>query len=97
MNYLVLSTSPSWTLGLGITQILMKSEDSMKTTFKTHYGHHEWLVMPFGITNMPTTFQRLMNQNFHQQLRKSVIVSFDGILVYSPRWLSRLQHLKIIL
>ena len=45
----------------GYNQIRMKDEDVPKTAFRTHEGPYEFLVMPFGVTNAPSTFQSLMN------------------------------------
>jgi len=45
----------------GYYQMRIKWKDVTKTTFRTRYGHFEFLVLPFGLTNAPTLFMDLMN------------------------------------
>jgi hypothetical protein len=81
----------------GYHQLKVKEEDIQKTTIHTRYGHFEFLVMPFGVTNTPSIFMDLMNRVFHMYLDWFVAVFIDDILVYSTNHQDHGEHLKTVL
>jgi hypothetical protein len=78
-------------------QVRIKEEDISKTTFRTKYGHYEFVVVPFGLTNAPIVFMCLMNDIFRNYMDKFVIVFLDDILIYSKTEEENEHHLRLVL
>ncbi|XP_050915388.1 uncharacterized protein LOC127130419 [Lathyrus oleraceus] len=81
-------------LRLSYHQIRVKSEDIMKIVFRTRYGHYEYHVMPFGVSNVLCVFMEYVNRIFHPYLDQFVVVFVDDILIYSK---SDEEHVNVVL
>ncbi|GJT99521.1 putative reverse transcriptase domain-containing protein [Tanacetum coccineum] len=78
-------------------QLRVRDEDTPKTAFRTRYGHYEFQVMLFGLTNAPVVFMDLINRVCKPYLDKFVIVFIDDILIYSRKKEEHEDHLRRIL
>ena len=81
----------------GYHQLRIKDVDVHNTTFRKRYGHYEFLIMPFGLTNSPLAFMDLMNHVFRPYVDHFVVVFIDNILVYSKDREDHDTHLCVVL
>ena len=81
----------------GYYQVEIAEEDRWKSAFKTRYGTFQFLVMPFGLSGAPATFQRLMQNIFINELDEFVVIYLDDVLVYSRTREEHMQHLRRVL
>ncbi|GJZ76430.1 putative reverse transcriptase domain-containing protein, partial [Tanacetum coccineum] len=81
----------------GYHQLRVHEDDIPKTAFQTRYGHFEFTVMAFVLTNAPAVFMDLMNRVCKPYLDKFVIVFIDAILIYSKSKEEHKIHLRMVL
>jgi hypothetical protein len=77
--------------------LLIKEEDIPKTMFKTIFGHYEFIVLPFGLTNSLSVFMSLINRVFCKFLYKFTHVFIDDILIYSWMKEEANEQLRLVL
>ncbi|KAJ9538971.1 hypothetical protein OSB04_031704 [Centaurea solstitialis] len=101
IDYRVLNKGAAWVSKIDLRsdyhQLKVKEADVHKATFRTRYGHYEFLVMPFGLTNALAAFMDLMNQVCRPMLDRSVIVFLDDIQIYSKTKEEHVTHLREVL
>ncbi|GKB34829.1 putative reverse transcriptase domain-containing protein [Tanacetum coccineum] len=78
-------------------KLRIREEDILITAFRTPYGHCEFQMMSFGLTNAPVVFMDFMNLVYKSYLDKFGIVFINDILIYSKSREEHKEHLKIIL
>ena len=81
----------------GYNQVRIRDSDAPKTAINTPFGHFQFRVMGFGLTNAPATFQTMMNHIFRPHLRKFVVVFLDDILIFTRTWEEHMHHVRIVL
>ena len=81
----------------GYHQVRVAEDDVYKTAFRTRYGHFEFKVLPFGLTNAPATFMSFMHDVLRPYLDEFVVVFLDDILIFSKNEAEHLAHLKLVL
>ncbi|SAM00569.1 hypothetical protein [Absidia glauca] len=81
----------------GYHQVRIQADDMPKTAFNTRYGQFEFRVLPFGLTNAPPTFQKLMNGVLCSYLDDFALVYLDGILIFSRTADEHRQHVRLVL
>jgi hypothetical protein len=80
-------------LKAGYNRIRIHTGDKWETVLRTRYGHHEYLGMPFGMTNTPASFQNMIIIIFKDMIDLSIIIYIDDILIYSQ---TKEEHEKLV-
>lgn len=83
-------------LAQGFHQIEMHPNSIEKTAFSVNNGHYEYVRMPFGLKNAPSTFQRVMDNVLREFIHKTCFVYMDDIVIFSKSLQEHLIHIKSI-
>lgn len=83
-------------LAQGFHQIEVDSDSIEKTAFTIGNGHYEYVRMPFGLKNAPSTFQRVMDNVLREHLHRICFVYMDDIVIFSKSLQEHQQHIKLI-
>jgi hypothetical protein len=78
----------------GYNQIRIRAEDVPQTAFRTPLGHYVYVVLRFGLTNAPATFQAVMNRILEPFIGRFVVVYLDDILIHSRSREEHVRHLE---
>jgi hypothetical protein len=81
----------------GYHQVRVHPDDIEKTAFRTHLGHFQFTVLPFGLCNAPATFQTLMNDIFRREIDDFVLIYLDDIMIFSSTLEEHLAHVRHVL
>ena len=81
----------------GYWQMPVRPTDIPKTAFRTRYGHYEWLMMPFGVSNAPSQFMALVNDIFADLLDDCLVIFLDDLIVYSRTEEEHQEYLRKVL
>jgi len=81
----------------GFNQIWVKDEDQYKTTFTTKWGTFAFQRMPFGLSNVGATFQRVMDHAFGDLIKKIILIYLDDIKLFLKSIQDHLHHLRQVL
>ncbi|KAK1802107.1 hypothetical protein P4O66_004449 [Electrophorus voltai] len=84
-------------LHIAYNLVRIQEGDEWKTAFITPSGHYEYLVMPFGLMNAPTVFQRYINEVLREALNRYVFIYLDDILIYSQTADEHVTHVGWVL
>jgi len=79
------------------TYIRIKKGDEWKIAFRTRYGYFEYYIMPFGLTNVPVTFQLVVNYTIRPFLDKFIVYYLDNILIFSRIPTEYKTYIKVVL